>query len=241
MKRVMSNQALKTDGLARAVEGGASVQVRSGGAAVGRMIAILAAVAMLAMVRPHGVARADTGGAAMGVAKAMVDRALSVLANKSAPVVQRRKDLREAIENNFDFTEMSRSALGYHWRGLTPSQRQDFTHLFTAFIEDAYLSKIQDYSGQKVDFLGQSQLAPGYVQINTNIIEPGKNPIAVNYLMLQKDSSWKIYDVTVDAISIIANYRNQFNRVINDQGFDKLMADLRSKQQQLASSLGATN
>ena len=66
---------------------------------------------------------------------------------------------------------------------------------------------------------------------------PGKNPIAVNYLLLQKGDSWKIYDVTVEAISIIANYRNQFNRVINEKGFPTLMADLRAKQQELASLL----
>lgn len=241
MKQVMSGKLSIMNHGVFAVERPVIARTRSRRAAAGRIAAVLAAVAMLGMIRGQGVARADTGGAPMAVAKATVDHALAILANKSMPVVQRRKELREAIENNFDFTEMSRSALGYHWRSLTPAQRQDFTHLFTAFIEDAYLSKIQDYSGQKVEFVGQSQLAPGYVQINTNIIEPGKNPIAVNYLMLQQDGAWKIYDVTVDAISIIANYRNQFNRVINDQGFDKLMADLRSKQQELASLLGGAN
>jgi phospholipid transport system substrate-binding protein len=61
----------------------------------------------------------------------------------------------------------------------------------------------------------------------------------VDYLLRELDGDWKIYDVTVDAISIIANYRNQFNRVINDQGFDKLMADMRAKQQQLQASMGS--
>lgn len=241
MKQVMSDKASIMNGGVSAVERRGIARKRARGGAAARIVASLAAVAIVAMVQPRRSAHADTGGTPMAVAKATVDRALSILADKSIPVVQRRKELREAIENNFDFTEMSRSALGYHWRSLTPAQRQDFTHLFTAFIEDAYLSKIQDYSGQKVEFIGQSQLAPGYVQISTNIVEPGKTPLAVNYLMLQQGGTWKIYDVTVDAISIIANYRNQFNRVINDQGFDKLMADLRSKQQELASLLGGTN
>ncbi len=194
--------------------------------------------AVLGLALAPRAAHADTGGSALTVARETVDHALAILANKSMPVPERRKELREAIENNFDFTQMSRSALGYHWRSLTPDQRQQFTQIFTAFIEDAYLSKIQDYSGQKVVFLGQTQIEPGYEQINTNIVEPGKAPLSVNYLMLQQDSAWKIYDVTVDAISIIANYRNQFNRVINDRGFDQLMADLRAKQQQLALLLG---
>jgi len=182
-------------------------------------------------------ARADAPNSPMEVTQNMVNRALEIIANKSLPIKDRRRQLREAIEDEFDFSEMSRSALGYNWRNLSPDDRSQFTQLFTAFIEDAYLSKIQDYSGQRVAFNGQTSLGEGYTQINTDIVEPGKNPISVNYLLLQKDGAWKIYDVTVDAISIIANYRNQFNRVINDKGFPQLMADLRAKQQELASLL----
>lgn len=181
-------------------------------------------------------ARADDGP--MAVTETMVNRALKIMGNKSTPIAQRRHQLVEVVENDFDFTEMSRSALGFHWRSLTPDQRSQFTQLFTAFIEDAYLSKIQDYAGQQVVFQGQTSLGQGYTQINTSIVQAGKSPILVNYLLLQKGGAWKIYDVTVDAISIVANYRNQFNRVINDKGFDVLMADLKAKQQELASLLG---
>jgi phospholipid transport system substrate-binding protein len=197
-------------------------------------LAIATVVLMVTSVNLSS-AHADT---AMGVTQTMVNHALQIMADKSAPVQQRRRQLREAIENEFDFTEMSKSALGYHWRTINESQRAQFTKLFTAFIEDAYLSKIQDYSGQQVQFQGQSPLGQGYSQINTAIVQTGKSPISVNYLLLQKDGTWKIYDVTVDAISIIANYRNQFNRVINDKGFDQLMADLQAKQQELAALLG---
>jgi len=69
-------------------------------------------------------------------------------------------------------------------------------------------------------------------------VQPGKDPIAVNYRLLNRNGQWKVYDVTVEAISIIANYRNQFNRVMNNQGYSKLIADLKSKQASLAASLG---
>jgi phospholipid transport system substrate-binding protein len=200
-------------------------------------VALATSLTVLSGLSPLA-ARADVGNTPMAVTQAMVNRALQIMSNKSLPVQQRRRELREAIENQFDFGEMSRTALGYHWRNLGPEDRRQFTQLFTAFIEDAYLSKIQDYSGQQVRFDGQTPLGPGYVQINTEIVQPGKAPIAVNYLLLQKGDTWKIYDVTVDAISIIANYRNQFNRVINEKGFPQLMADLRAKQQELASLLG---
>ncbi len=174
-----------------------------------------------------GVASVDDG--AMAMTQGLVRRSLQILRNTNAPVTQRRRDLRAVLEGHFDFAEMSRSALGSHWRKLTPQQRDEFTSLFKAFIEDAYLSKIQDYKGQDVQFTRERSLEPGYVEIDSRIVQS---------LLEQKDGGWMIYDVTVDAISIIANYRNQFNRVINEQGFPKLMSDLRVKQQQLASLLG---
>jgi len=198
--------------------------------------AIIAGAAFLALGAGRSPAFAQSGAEAM--TRQTVDQALSILANKSTPVAQRQRDLRNLIEPRFDFTEMSRSAIGYHWRTLTPAQRAEFTQVFTAFIEDAYLSKIQDYSGQKVEFGAQRSLGQGYAEVDTKIIQAGKNPVPLTYLLEQKDGSWKIYDITVDNISIVANYRNQFNRVISDQGFDKLMADLRAKQRQLGASLG---
>jgi phospholipid transport system substrate-binding protein len=208
----------------------------------GQIRALTAALAAAALMGLMLLAAAPSPAFAQNGAEAatrdMVDKALNVLADKSAPVAQRRHELRELIEPRFDFTEMSRSALGFHWRSLTPTQRADFTNVFKDFIEDAYLSKIQDYSGQKVRYGAARSLGQGYAEVDTQIVQAGKNPIPVNYLLDQKDGSWKIYDVTVDNISIVANYRTQFNRVINQDGFDKLMADLRAKQQQLAQSLG---
>jgi phospholipid transport system substrate-binding protein len=204
-----------------------------------RIVAIVFIALAVTLLPGHysaSIASVDDG--AMATTQGLVQRSLQILRNTNAPVTQRRRDLRVVLEGHFDFTEMARSALGYHWRTLTPEQREEFTNLFKAFIEDAYLSKIQDYQGQDVQFIRERQLGGGYVEIDSKIVQGGKSPIPVNYLLEQKDGGWMIYDVTVDAISIIANYRNQFNRVINEKGFPKLMSDLRAKQQQLASLLG---
>lgn len=203
-----------------------------------RAMAVSAAIALMvisASVAPRA-AQADNG--AMSVAQNVVNQALQILSNRSAPLPERRRQLRGLVEANFDFAAMSRSALGYNWRSLAPDQRERFTKLFTSFIEVAYLDKIQDYQDQKVRFTGQRSLGDGYAEVETQIVQPGKSPTNVNYLLEQKDGSWKVYDVTVEAISIIANYRNQFNRVINEKGFDQLMAELQAKQQKLASMLG---
>ncbi len=169
----------------------------------------------------------------------VINKSLPVLRDKSTPLPQRRRQLRDLLERHFDFADMSRIALGYHWRELSPTQRAQFAQLFTAFIENAYLSKIQDYSGQDVAVLGQNSEGEGFARVRSQIIQPGKQPIKVDYLLRDMDGNWKIYDVTVDAISIVANYRNQFNRVINDQGFAKLMADMKAKQEQLQASMGS--
>ena len=203
--------------------------------AAGLAVAIVAAA--LAIAAP---ARADAGDPS-AVVQGLVNQALSVLRDNQMPLKQKQDRLRAVVEQNFDFTEMSRSALGYHWRNLTPDQRADFTRLFTQFIENSYLSKISEYKGQSVTFTKTVQLAPGYTQVNSKVLPPnGGDPISLDYALKFEDGQWKVYDVTVDAISIIANYRNQFNRVINDRGFPTLMSDLRAKSSQLANSLGET-
>jgi phospholipid transport system substrate-binding protein len=119
--------------------------------------------------------------------------------------------------------------------------------LFTAFIEDAYLSRIETYSVEKVDqqiqssqiqFNRETTDGPDYATVfSTVVLKDRNNPIQVNYLMRRNDNDWKIYDITLDAISVIANYRNQFNRVLNNGGYDKLVSILREKQQALGASL----
>ena len=204
-----------------------------------RGIAILTLAAAIAMsLAPSRLMTPAWADAPMDVVKTTVDQALGVLRDTSAPLAQRQDKLRQIVAQTFDFTEMSKSALGYHWKQLTPQQQKEFTDAFIAFIEDSYLSKINDYRGQQVSFLGARNDGSQYAQVNTDIVQPdGKDPIHVNYLLLKEDGTWKIYDVAVDAISIIANYRNQFNRVMNNKGYDVLIKDLKSKQAALAASL----
>lgn len=202
------------------------------------MANLMAAACLVAFGTMWAAIPARAGQEPMEVVKSVVNPALQIMADTQTPLRERQEKLRQLVNNSFDFTAMSRFALGYHWRDLNESQRKDFTRTFTSFIQDSYLSKIQDYSGQQVEFLNESRPDPGYAQVKSQILQPGKEPVPVNYVLRQDDAKWLIYDVTVDNISIIANYRNQFNRVINNKGFDTLLADLKSKQEQLAARLG---
>jgi len=172
-----------------------------------------------------------------------VNEVIALFDNKEMPLTERRERLRELAQKYFDFRDMARSVLGYHWRELRPEQRDRFVPLFSRFIEVAYLSKLHESSVRKVQeevkttqirFTKETLEGPDYAQVDSIIAwRDQKDPIEVNYRMHRVDGQWRIYDVTVDAISVIANFRNQFNRVINNDGFDKLMADLQAKQQQL--------
>ena len=174
------------------------------------------------------------------VVKGLVNPALQILNDKSAPLKDRQDKLRQLVSGDvFDYTAMTRSALGMHWKDINDQQRQDVTQTFTAFLRDSYISRIQDFAVQSVNFLGESDIGNGNTEVKTTIEQPGgQAPVQVNYSLRKDSGKWLIYDVGVDNISIAANYRNQFNRVINNQGFDTLLSDLKKKQQTLDDQLG---
>ena len=171
--------------------------------------------------------------------KSIIDQSIVVFKDQNVAPADREQKLRAIAESHFDFQEMSQSAIGYHWRTLTPAQQAEFVPLFTAFIEDAYLSRIESYSVEKINqqikssliqFTRQTNDGSGYAEVySTVVLQDQPDPIPVNYLMRRDADQWKIYDITIDAISVIANYRNQFNRVLNNDGYDKLVAIIRQK------------
>ena len=180
---------------------------------------------------------------AMASVKSVIDQSIVVFKDQNISPVDREQKLRAIAESHFDFQEMAQSAIGYHWRTLTPAQKSEFVPLFTTFIEDAYLSRIESYSVEKVNeqikssmiqFIKQTNDGPDYGEVfSTVVLKDRASPIAVNYLMRRDGNEWKIYDITIDAISVIANYRNQFNRVLNNDGYDKLVSIMRQKTEGL--------
>lgn len=208
--------------------------------------AALGALLLFAFAAPAGAQAIQvsvSSGDATASVKAIIDQSIVVFKDQQISAPDREKKLRGIAESHFDFAEMSKSAIGYHWKTLTPAQQSEFVPLFTTFIEDAYLSRIESYSVEKINqqiqssmiqFIKQTTDGPDYATVySTVVLQDRKNPIAVNYLMRHDGNEWKIYDITIDAISVIANYRNQFNRVLNNDGYDKLVELLRQKIQGL--------
>jgi phospholipid transport system substrate-binding protein len=133
---------------------------------------------------------------------------------------------------------MASAALGTHWQGLSDRQRRDYVQLFTAFIEDAYLNRIQGYLDLKFTFVGQTPNGTDHAQVDTYVVQTNGETTKLNFELELKGDNWRIYDVQINGVSMIGNYRIQFERVINDRGFDALMSKLGRKQQELANLLG---
>jgi phospholipid transport system substrate-binding protein len=195
-----------------------------------------ASAAALTVEQPAGA----TGDAIASV-KMIIDQSVAVFKQQDIQDDARQKKLRAIAESHFDFSEMARSAVGTHWRTFSEQQKTEFVPLFTTFIEDVYLSQIESYSVQKINerinstkiqFIKQNSEGPDYAEVLSSVtLQDRPNPIAVNYEMRRDGNEWKIYDITIDAISVIANYRNQFNRVLNNDGYDKLKALMQQKIQ----------
>ena len=174
----------------------------------------------------------------MAVVKQTVNQALTVLRDKQTATANRQQQLRDIVSATFDFTAMSKSAMGYYWRQFTPDQQQEFQKVFITFIENSYLAKINEFTSGEVKYLSAQSDDPQYSKVKTTVIMPNTGPIALDFLLLSKDGRWQVYDVKVDEISIIANYRNQFNRIMSNQGYDTLIRDLKKKEASLAASMG---
>jgi phospholipid transport system substrate-binding protein len=213
--------------------------IRRKAAATFPFVVLLACAAAL----PTAIAAAPTPADPMTVIKTGLDQVIAVFNDQQMPLNQRREKLRSMSLQYFDFESMAKSTLAYHWRDLTPAQRNEFVPLFTEFIQDAYLSKMEQATVEKirqeaktanVRFLKQTYFSSDYAEVSSTVaVQDQKDPLEVDYLMHQNDGQWRVYDVIVDAISLIANYRNQFNRVINNEGYNKLIADLQLKRAQL--------
>lgn len=173
----------------------------------------------------------------MAEVKTTISQVLEVLRNPSyrnSPQILRQR-LRTVVESHLDFRAMARSALGVHWRSLSAADQGQFVTLFTRLMEDTYIGKAASYSGETVEYIRAFNDGPEYAQVNTKVIQTGHDPISINYRLELQDGDWKVYDVLVDGISLISNYRTQFNRVINRDGYPKLVEMIKSKIQQLDS------
>jgi phospholipid transport system substrate-binding protein len=171
-------------------------------------------------------------GAPLELVRTSVDKAIEILKDPNFSSNDKKKErvdrLREALDGIFDYGEMAKRALGIHWRQRTPAEQEELVKLFRNFLQSVYSDKIDLYGGQKVRF-GRAVIDSEFAQVETTIIQPKGDEIAVIYKLRQVNGQWKVYDAVVDNISIVNNYRSQFDRVIASSSYEELVKRLREK------------
>jgi len=161
-----------------------------------------------------------------------VDRVLVILKdpalNSAGAKEARRAELSKAIFPRFDFEEMAKRSLGAEWRRRTPEEQKEFTRLFTELLKNSYVDSIESYHSDKVIYRRESQDGD-YADVGTKVINDGGEEFTIDYRLNLDGSQWKVYDVVIENISIVNNYRSQFNRILGRSSFAELLRTIRDK------------
>ena len=171
--------------------------------------------------------------------KASTDRVLEILDDPAfkpeARLAERRKAVRRITDEIFDFEEMAQRALGQHWRTLTADQRKEFVPLFADLLDRAYMSTIERYSGEPIRYTGE-RVEGDFAVVSTKIHTQQDTEIPVAYRMLRHGDRWLIYDVSAEGVSLVSNYRTQFNNIIRTSSHDELLKRMRSRIEEFRAS-----
>ena len=207
-------------------------RVWNGGRGSARAIGAFAAVTARAILMP-GIA-APAGVSATESVKRTIDEVLRILEDKSlqqpARLMERRKLLEKMIGSRFDYREMAKRTLPVKWKTLTEAEQKEFVDLFQSFLSASYADKIEGYSGEQVQYLSE-RLEGDYAEVRTKIVSE-KTEIPIDYRLMGRAGEWFVYDVIADGVSLVRNYRGQFDKIIRESGYPDLVEELRKKSRE---------
>ena len=150
---------------------------------------------------------------------------------QAAQRASRRKLLEDVIGNCFDYEEMAKRTLAAQWKRLNESQKNEFVEVFRAFLSDRYANRIETYSGEQVHYI-RERLKDGYAEVQTRIVSE-KVDLPINYRLLKRAGDWFVYDVLIDGVSLVRNYRSQFHRIIRSSSYEDLVERLRRRTEEV--------
>ena len=198
-----------------------------------RALALAISIVLSAGAARDAVAREGVqAGPATEQLRARVERVIALLDDRElkARPAARRAALRTAATDIFDFAEITRRSLGRHWQATSPSEREDLVALMTALLERSYLSRIEQYSGERIVFAGET--AEGdLATVRTRLVTKGGVETPIDYRLYKVGDRWMVYDVSVEGVSLVANYRSQFNKIIQTSSAHGLVERLRARQE----------
>ncbi len=162
--------------------------------------------------------------------KQTTDKILSILSNPAlkAPskTAEREKLIRKAVDERFDWEEMARRSLATHWAKRTAEEKKEFVHLFSDLLERTYMKKVEDYSGEKVLYEGETKDG-NYAAVKVKIVTKKNKDIPVEYRLSKEGDNWFVYDVSIEGVSLVNNYRTQFNSIILQSSYENLVKKMK--------------
>lgn len=167
--------------------------------------------------------------------KQTVDRVLDVLKDKelkkSEKTKERRAAIRKLVGERFDFEEMAQRSLALHWKKRTPEEKKEFIPLFSDLLERSYIKKIEKYTDEKILYADEN-IDNEYAVVRTKIITKRNVEIPVEYRLLNKKGKWEVYDVVIEGVSLVNNYRTQFSKIIRTYSYEELVKRMKNKQEE---------
>ena len=161
-----------------------------------------------------------------------VDKVLQVLQDpqfkSNSNAAQRRDQLTQILASRFDFAEMAKRSLGANWQKGSAAEQQQFVRLFTNLLENSYIGQIEAYSGEKINY-GRESVEQNQADVETKIVTKKGEEVSVNYKLKADGGNWKVYDVVIENVSLVNNFRNQFNRMLAKGSFADLITQLETK------------
>ena len=165
--------------------------------------------------------------------KQSVDKVLAILNDPTLKGTgnsqERRQKVKEIIYSRFDFDEMAKRSLGPQWQKRSPDEQKQFVELFTSLLEHTYLDNIESYNGEKIRFLNERQ-DKDFAEVNTKIINSKGQEFSLDYRLQNANGDWKVIDVVIENISVVNNYRAQFNRLLAKSSFAELLETMKQKK-----------
>jgi phospholipid transport system substrate-binding protein len=172
------------------------------------------------------------GGAPQDAVQSNVNKVLEVLRDpklKAESAKETKKEKLRLIYNNmFDDVELGKRTLARNWNSLNTAQRQEFVKLFRQVLEKAYVDKILDYTNEKINFDKETMLSATQAEVQTKIVTASKE-IPIAYRVIVKDGAWKVYDIVIENVSLVLNYRTQFSDILDKNKPEHLLETLREK------------
>lgn len=164
----------------------------------------------------------------MDTVKSYISQGMEIVGNKSLSRDAKIKKIEALYEKMVDEEELARRSLGRYWKNLTPAQQKEFVPLFRRVLENAYIDKILSYNNEKIVFTKQSKTSGNMAEVNSKVIMASKE-IPITYRVIMKNADWKVYDFVIENISLVQNYRSQFNAILAKETPAQLIETLKKK------------